>query len=61
MALKSRLGFADDNNYLKNTVAEEAQLDFFGDMPDERVILADGADVTETVKKAENWLIEHSF
>ena len=45
-------GFADDNNYLKNTVAEEAHLDFFGDMPDEKVILADGSDVTENVKKA---------
>ena len=54
-------GFADDNNYLKNTVAEEAHLDFFGDMPDEKIILADGSDVTENVKKAEKWLVEHSF
>jgi len=54
-------GFADDNNYLKNTVAEEAHLDFFGELPEEKVILADGTDVTEMVKKAESWLIEHSF
>ena len=54
-------GFADDNNYLKNTVAEEAHLDFFGELPEEKVILADGTDVTETVRKAERWLIEHSF
>lgn len=54
-------GFADDNNYLKNTVAEEAHLDFFGELPEEKAILADGTDVTETVKKAECWLIEHSF
>ena len=54
-------GFADDNNYLKNTVAEEAHLDFFGKMSEEKVVLADGTDVTETVKKAESWLIEHSF
>ena len=54
-------GFADDNNYLKNTVAEEAHLDFFGDLPDEKVILADGTDATEEVLKAERWLIEHSF
>ena len=54
-------GFADDNNYLKNTVAEEAHLDFFGELPEEKAILADGTDVTETVKKAESWLIEHSF
>ena len=54
-------GFSDDNNYLKNTVAEETHLDFFGELPEEKVILADGTDVTETVKKAESWLIEHSF
>ena len=47
-------GFSDDNNYLKNVVAEEAHLDFFG-------ILPDGTDATETVRKAEVWLIEHSF
>lgn len=54
-------GFADDNNYLKNTVAENAHLDFFKELPDEKVILADGTDVTEEVLKAEKWLIEHSF
>ena len=54
-------GFSDDNNCLKNTVAEEAHLDFFGELPEEKVILTDGTDVTETVKKAESWLIEHSF
>ncbi|MBR1693701.1 MAG: aldo/keto reductase [Lachnospiraceae bacterium] len=54
-------GFADDNNYLKNTVAEEAHLDFFGELPDEKVLLADGTDVTEEVSRAEKWLIEHSF
>jgi len=54
-------GFSDDNNYLKNTVAEEAHLDFFGELPDEKVILADGTDATEEVLKAEQWLIEHSF
>lgn len=54
-------GFSDDNNYLKNTVAEEAHLDVFGPLPEERVILPDGTDATEEVKKAEAWLIEHSF
>jgi len=54
-------GFSDDNNYLKNVVAEEAHLDFFGDLPEEKVILADGTDATELVLKAEKWLIEHSF
>ena len=45
-------GFADDNNYLKNTVAEEAHLDFFGELPEEKVVLADGTDVTEVSVKA---------
>ena len=54
-------GFADDNNYLKNIIAEEAHLDCFGELPEEKVILADGTDVTEMVVKAEKWLIENSF
>ena len=54
-------GFSDDNNYLKNTEAEEAHLDFFKELPDEKVILADGSDATDEVLKAEKWLIEHSF
>ena len=54
-------GYSDDNNYLKNVIAEQAHLDCFGKLPDEKVILADGTDVTEEVLKAERWLIEHSF
>ena len=54
-------GFSDDNNYLKNTIAEEAHLDIFGHLPEEQVILADGTDVTEEIRKAEQWLIENSF
>lgn len=54
-------GYSDDNNYLKNVIAEQAHLDCFGELPDEKVILADGTDVTEEVLKAERWLIEHSF
>ena len=54
-------GFSDDNNYLKNVIAEEAHLDCFGELPEEKVILADGTDVTEEVLKAEKWLIENSF
>ena len=42
-------------------MAEEAHLDFFGELPEEKVVLADGTDVTEVVKGAEIWLIEHSF
>lgn len=54
-------GFSDDNNYLKNIIAEEAHLDCFGELPEEKVVLADGTDATEDVLKAERWLIEHSF
>ena len=54
-------GYSDDNNYLKNVIAEHAHLDCFSELPDEKVILADGTDVTEEVIKAEKWLIEHSF
>lgn len=54
-------GFSDDNNYLKNVIAEEAHLDCFKELPEEKVILADGTDVTKEVLKAEKWLIENSF
>ena len=53
--------FCADHNYLKNTVAENAHLDLFGDLPAERVILADGTDETELVARAERWLAENSF
>ena len=53
--------FSDDNNYLKNVIAEKAHLDCFGDLPEEKVILSDGTDATEEVLKAERWLIQHSF
>ena len=54
-------GFSDDNNYLKNVVAEKAHLDIFGQLPEEKVVLADGTDVSEEVLAAEQWLIQHSF
>ena len=54
-------GFTDDNNYLKNIIAAKAHLDCFGQLLEEKVILADGTDVTEEVLKAERWLIENSF
>lgn len=54
-------GFSDDNNYLKNIMAEKAHLDCFGELPEEKVVLADGTDVTEKVLNAERWLIQHSF
>ena len=54
-------GFSDDNNYLKNTFLEEAHLDFFKGLPKEKVIAADGTDITAMVEKAVKWLTEHSF
>lgn len=54
-------GFSDENNYFKNVVAEKAHLDIFGELPEERLITADGTDVTEEVLKAERWLCENSF
>lgn len=54
-------GFTDDNNYLKNVIAAKAHLDCSGQLPEEKVILADGTDATEEVLKAERWLIENSF
>lgn len=54
-------GFTDDNNYLKNVIAEQAHLDCFGELPEEKIILADGTDATEEVLQAERWLIENSF
>lgn len=54
-------GFSDDNNYLKNAFIEEANLDFFKGLPKEKVIAADGTDITEKVEIAVKWLIKHSF
>ena len=54
-------GFSDENSYFKNVVAEKAHLDIFGQLPEEKVILADGTDVTQEVRAAELWLIQNSF
>ena len=54
-------GFSDDNNYLLNSIAEEAHLDFSKELPRETLINRDGIDVTEEVYKAYEWLREHTF
>ena len=46
-------GFSDENNYFKNVVAEKAHLDIWGKLPKDKLILADGTDVTEEVLAAE--------
>ena len=45
----------------KSAVAEEIHRDIHGELPEEKVIMADGTDITEKAKAAEKWLIEHSF
>ena len=54
-------GFSDDNNYLKNAIAEAEHVDFHHGLEKQTVIAADGSDITELVEKAVAWLTEHSF
>lgn len=54
-------GFSDDNNYLKNAIAEAEKVDFHNGLSKQTVITKDGKDITETVEKAVAWLTEHSF
>ena len=54
-------GFSDDNNYLKNAIAEAEHVDFHNGLEKQTVIAPDGTDITELVEKAVAWLTEHSF
>ncbi len=54
-------GFSDDNNYLKNAIAEAEHVDFRQGLTRQAVITPDGRNITETVEKAVAWLTEHSF
>ena len=54
-------GFSDDNNYLKNAIAEAEHVDFLNGLEKQTVIAPDGTDITEVVEKAVAWLTEHSF
>ncbi len=54
-------GFSDDNNYLKNAIAEVEHVDFHKGLEKQTVITADGTDITDLVEKAVVWLTEHSF
>lgn len=54
-------GFSDDNNYLKNAVAEAEHRDFTKGLEPQTVITADGKDITEKVAAAVAWLTEHTF
>ena len=54
-------GFSDDNNYLKNAIAEAEHVDFHNGLEKQTVVTADDKDITEMVEKAVAWLTEHSF
>ena len=54
-------GFSDDNNYLKNAIAEAEHVDFHAGLEKQEVITDDGRNITEMVEKAVAWLTEHSF
>ena len=54
-------GFSDDNNYLKNAIAEAEQVDFHNGLEKQTVIAPDGTDITEMVEKAVAWLTENTF
>ena len=54
-------GFSDDNNYLKNAIAEAEHVDFHNGLEKQTVLALDGTDITEMVEKAVAWLTEHSF
>lgn len=54
-------GFSDDNNYLKNAIAEAEHVDFHTGLERQEVITEDGRDITKMVEDAVAWLTEHSF
>lgn len=54
-------GFSDDNNYLKNAIAEAEHVDFHNGLSKQTVITKEGKDITDIVEKAVTWLTEHSF
>lgn len=54
-------GFSDDNNYLKNAIAEAEHVDFHEGLAKQEVITEDGKDITKMVEDAVAWLTEHSF
>ena len=53
--------FSDDNNYLKNAIAELEHVDFRKGLEKQTFITADGTDITDLVETAVTWLTAHSF
>ena len=54
-------GFSDDNNYLKNAIAEAEHVDFHDGLEKQIMVTEDGRDITDMVEKAVAWLTENSF
>ena len=54
-------GFSDDNNYLKNAIAEAEHVDFRNGLAPQQVIAADGTDITAKVEEAVAWLTANTF
>lgn len=54
-------GFADDNNYFRNALAEAAHLDMNGELPEQKVVLPDGTDITDEVDSAVALLMKYAF
>lgn len=55
-------GFADDNNYFRNALAENAHMALDKDNPPEvKEVLPDGTDVTKTVNDAVKVLCKYTF
>ena len=54
-------GFSDDNNYLKNAIAEAEHVDFHNGLEKQSVVTGDGRDITELTETAVAWLTAHSF
>jgi len=53
--------FAAEHNYYSNVLLENGNIDMRGELPEEKIVLADGTDGSRLVRDAEKWLIEHSF
>ena len=53
-------GFTCDNNYLKGQLAKHG-LDIHGDLPEQKVILNSGKDITDLAMEVEKWMIAHTF
>ena len=54
-------GYSDDNNYLKNAIAEAEHVDFSRGLERQMIVTSEGLDITEKVEEAVEWLTEHTF